>query len=138
MGQARKAAADSEFRRRLDVYHELAVSVRAGVRAAAQRLLAARSRALFYRDEMLPLAGRIVDEMQLHYNAMQVGVFQLLSAKERQIETGQRFVEALRDYWIARDAFEQALRGRLPHRGMPETGVSRAPEEAASGALGGH
>jgi cobalt-zinc-cadmium efflux system outer membrane protein len=138
MGQARRAVAESDFRRRLDSYHALAVSVRAGVRAAAQRFLAARSRALFYRDEVLPLAGRIVDETQLEYNAMLVGVFQLLAAKERQIDAGGRYVEALRDYWLARGDLEQSLRGRLVRRGTPSSMARRESDGAGAASPGGH
>ena len=74
----------------------------------------ARDRALYYRDIMLPLHERIVNETQLHYNAMQLGPIQLLRAREQQIETGAAYVEALRDYWLARTELAQLLSGRLP------------------------
>jgi hypothetical protein len=74
----------------------------------------ARDRALYYRDIMLPLHERIVNESQLHYNAMQLGPIQLLRAREQQIETGVAYVEALRDYWLARTGLGQLLSGRLP------------------------
>ena len=63
---------------------------------------------------MLPLHTRIVNEAQLHYNAMQLGPIQLLRAREQQIETGAAYVEALRDYWLARAELTQLLSGRLP------------------------
>ena len=63
---------------------------------------------------MLPLHERIVNESQLHYNAMQLGPIQLLRAREQQIETGAAYVEALRDYWLARTELAQLLSGRLP------------------------
>ena len=61
-----------------------------------------RDRALYYRDIMLPLHERIVNESQLQYNAMQLGPIQLLRAREQQIETAVAYIEALRDYWLAR------------------------------------
>jgi outer membrane protein, heavy metal efflux system len=73
-----------------------------------------RDRALYYRDIMLPLHERIVNESQLQYNAMQLGPIQLLRAKEQQIETAVAYIDALRDYWLARGDAGQILSGRLP------------------------
>ena len=66
------------------------------------RLEGASDRAMYYRDILLPLHERIVNEAQLQYNAMQLGPFQLLRAREQQIETAVAYIEALRDYWLAR------------------------------------
>ena len=71
-------------------------------RAVRDRMEGARDRALYYRDIMLPLHERIVNEAQLQYNAMQLGPIQLLRAREQQIETAVAYIEALRDYWLAR------------------------------------
>jgi hypothetical protein len=40
-------------------------------------------------------------------------VFQLLQAKREQIEAGRQFIESLRDYWLARTAYNQTLSGRV-------------------------
>ena len=101
-GQARVGRAAAELRRAQQEYYALAVRIRATARAVQDRLAGARDRALYYRDILLPLRERIVNEGQLHYNAMQIGIFQLLRDREQQIETGVAYVEALRDYWLAR------------------------------------
>lgn len=116
-GQARAGRAAAELRRAQQEYYALAVRIRATARALRDRGEAARDRALYYRDIMLPLHERIVSETQLHYNAMQLGPVQLLLARERQIEAGVGYVEALRDYWLARAAVAQLLSGRLPGGG---------------------
>jgi cobalt-zinc-cadmium efflux system outer membrane protein len=69
---------------------------------------------VYYRDILLPLHERIVNETQLQYNAMQLGPLQLLRAREQQIETAVRYVETLREYWIARADLVQVSSGRLP------------------------
>jgi cobalt-zinc-cadmium efflux system outer membrane protein len=92
----------------------LAVRIRSTARAVRDRLEGARDRALYYRDILLPLRERIVNESQLQYNAMQLGPFQLLRAKEEQIETAVAYIETLRDYWLARGDAGQILSGRLP------------------------
>jgi outer membrane protein, heavy metal efflux system len=113
-GQARIGRALGELRRAQQEYYALGVRIRAVARAAQDRLQGAQDRALYYRDILLPLQERIVNEAQLQYNAMQIGILQLLRDREQQIETGVAYVEALRDYWLARADLEQLLSGRLP------------------------
>jgi outer membrane protein, heavy metal efflux system len=113
-GQARTGRAAAELRRAQQEYYSLAVQIRATARALHDRAQGARDRALYYRDIMLPLHERIVNETQLHYNAMQLGPIQLLRAREQEIETGAAYIEALRDYWLARTDLAQLLSGRLP------------------------
>lgn len=113
-GQARVGRAVAELRRSQQEYYALAVRVRATARAVRDRMLGAQDRALYYRDILLPLQERIVNEAQLQYNAMQIGIFHLLRDRERQIETGVAYVEALREYWLARADLLHISSGRLP------------------------
>jgi len=113
-GQARVGRARAELRRAQQEYYALGVRVRATVRAVRERLQGAQDRALYYRDIVLPLRERIVNETQLQYNAMQRGVFELLRAREQQIQTAVAYIDTLRDYWLARIDLGQILSGRLP------------------------
>ena len=113
-GQARIARAASELRRAQQEHYALAVRIRATARAARERLQGAEDQARYYRDIVLPLQERIVNEAQLQYNAMQIGILQLLRDRERQIEAGVAYVEALREYWLARADLAQLASGRLP------------------------
>jgi cobalt-zinc-cadmium efflux system outer membrane protein len=113
-GQARVGRAAVELRRAQQEYYAVAVRIRAVARAVRERMLGAQDRALYYRDILLPLREQIVNETQLQYNAMQVGIFQLLREREHQIETAVSYVEALREYWLARADLEQISSGRLP------------------------
>jgi len=111
------------------------------VRAARNRMIAARQRAVYYRRVLLPLRQRIVAQTQLEYNAMLLGVFQLLQAKQQEIDSGKQYVNALRDYWVGRAQLTQILDGRLPHLapgiGLP---IPAADEPVLSGETltGGH
>jgi cobalt-zinc-cadmium efflux system outer membrane protein len=113
-GQARVGRSAAELRRVQQEYYALAIRIRSMARAIRDRMQGARDRALYYRDIMLPLQERIVNEAQLHYNAMQIGPVQLLRAREQQIETAVAYIEALRDYWLARGDLGKILNGRLP------------------------
>ena len=79
---------------------------------------------MYYRDILLPLHERIVNEAQLQYNAMQLGPFQLLRAREQQVETAVAYIDALRDYWLARGDVGQILSGRLPSGNALPRGAS--------------
>ena len=113
-GQAKVGRTAAELRRFQQEYYGLAVRIRAQARAARDRLEGAGDRANYYRDILLPLHERIVNEAQLQYNAMQLGPLQLLRAREQQIETAVSYIGALRDYWLARADIGQLLSGRLP------------------------
>jgi cobalt-zinc-cadmium efflux system outer membrane protein len=128
-GQARMARSAAELRRAQQEYYALAVRIRAATRAVLDRLRGAEDRALYYRDILLPLQERIVREAQLQYNAMQLGVFELLRDRQQQIETGVAYVEVLRDYWVARAELLHILSGRLP---TPEANRPRGTSGRAS------
>lgn len=57
----------------------------------------------------LPQHQRVLRETLLQYNAMQLGNFVLLSAKEREALAERETIEALRDYWITRARLERAI-----------------------------
>ena len=126
-GQARVGRSAAELRRTQQEYYALAVRVRSTARAVRDRVEGFRDRALYYRDILLPLHERIVNESQLQYNAMQLGPIQLLRAREQQIETAVAYVEALRDYWLARGDLGQILSGRLPNSNGVPMGGTAAP-----------
>ncbi|HEX7227034.1 MAG TPA: TolC family protein [Candidatus Binatia bacterium] len=113
-GQARVGRGVAELRRARQEYYGAAVRIRATARALRDRVDGARERALYHHDILLPLQERIVNEAQLQYNAMQLGPFQLLRAREQQIQTAVAYIESLREYWLARADVEQILSGRLP------------------------
>lgn len=132
-GQARVATAKAELQHRRQVYFALAVEVRSAAREARVQLVQARRTAEYYRTTILPLRSEILHETQLNYNAMQVGVFQLLLARQQQIDAGQRDIQALRDYWIARTNLDTILHGRLT---MP-SGAGNIPSSMNMPAMSG-
>jgi len=113
-GQARIARAQAELRQARELRHALAVRIRAVARSTRDRLDGYRDRALHYRDVLLPVLDRVLQETQLQYNAMQVGPLDLFRAKEQQIEAAVRYIDALREYWMTQADLVLILAGRLP------------------------
>jgi cobalt-zinc-cadmium efflux system outer membrane protein len=110
-GQPAVATAAAEFRRARHAYGAMTVDIRSAVRAATARVQAARVRAEQYRNVLLPLRSQITQQTQLHYNGMYVGAFDLLRAKQDEVTAGAQYVQALRDYWLARSALEALVDG---------------------------
>lgn len=113
-GQADISRVKARLRQR---EHQLAaqeVAVHAEIRTLSDRLVAQRRIVERYRAHVLPLRQQIVASSQRHYNYMLIGAFQLLQAKQQEITARQEYIEALRDYWIARAQLEAAVGGKLP------------------------
>lgn len=92
----------------------VAIDARSEVRTATLRLATARQVAEHYRDIVLPLRTRILEQTQLHYNGMFVGLYQLVAAKREEIDAHRGYIESVRDYWMARAELERAAGGRIP------------------------
>jgi cobalt-zinc-cadmium efflux system outer membrane protein len=112
-GQAPAARLLAEVRQARARHAELAVNIRAEVRALRNRLVVTHRSAEHYRTVLLPLREKAVKESQLRYNAMLLGVFQLLQARREQIEVYRDYLDTVRDYWITRADLERATGGSL-------------------------
>ncbi len=117
-GQARTAAGKAQLRRLWNNYTALAIEIRSAARSARYRLVNARRQAVYYRKIIVPLSEQITLETQLQYNAMQLGVFQLLQAKQMEFSFRRNYIDALRNYWIARTELELLLDGHLVRQTM--------------------
>lgn len=126
-GQARLRRSHGRLNQLLATYHQKAVEVRSVARTARDHLELARERANYSKNVDLPLAEEIVAQSQLQYNGMQIGVFQLLQARQNQIDAGRRYIEDLREYWMARTELEAILQGHITEFGMQITALDEVP-----------
>jgi cobalt-zinc-cadmium efflux system outer membrane protein len=141
-GQAASVRGQAELRRAYRDFTATAVRLRARVRDAYVAMGAARQRAAFFREQVLPVRTRVTAATQRQVNAMQVGVFELLQAKRLEIDAGRRYVETLGEYWLARTELELLVAGRMPRArfglaASVETGAAGSAGAAAGGG-GGH
>jgi cobalt-zinc-cadmium efflux system outer membrane protein len=112
-GQARVQKVQAQFRQLHRRLEALAIDVRSEVREARDRMLAERKLAEHYKV-MLPERIRILNLTLQQYNGMLKGPYDLLLAKQNEVATEQAYIDAWRDYWIARSELERAVGGRLP------------------------
>ncbi len=113
-GQARKAGLQARLTQAQREYINTAIALRSSARLTAQTLLHHYARVNHFKNILIPLRQRIVNGAQLEYNAMQIGVFKLLTAQKQQIDTGRQYISSLRDYWLARTSMDMLLSGRMP------------------------
>lgn len=111
--QAAVARLSAELRQRQQRLSAAAIDARSEVREARGRLVFARRMAAYFGAEVIPLRERIVALSQQQYDAMLLGVYQLLLAKQNEVSAYREYIEAVRDYWIARAELERAVGGRL-------------------------
>jgi len=117
----------------------LAIDARSEVRLAAAKLELSRRTAQEYQRALLPMRKTILEQAQLEYNAMQIGLYELLAAKQAETETFRAYIEAVRDYWIARAELERALGGKIPAAaGVRSPSVASLPPTENSGAPAVH
>ncbi len=112
-GQARRASARMQILKAQDRFTGLAVRARSLARAQRAKLLSARQTALYYENTVVPQRQRLLDEAERQHNAMQIGVFELIQAKQQQIKAADEYVGALTTYWRERWRFVQLLKGKL-------------------------
>ncbi len=67
-----------------------------------------------YRQRLVPLRERIVALSQQQQTFMLIGTFELIEAKQQEMDTYQAYLEAVRDYWIAHSELLRAAGGKLP------------------------
>jgi cobalt-zinc-cadmium efflux system outer membrane protein len=111
--QARLARLEAVERQSQQRVLQLAVEIRSEARATRNRLVATRQVVEHYRTVLLPLRERITALSQQQYDSMLLGVYQLLAAKQMEVTSYREYIEAVRDYWIARSDLERVVGGRL-------------------------
>ena len=68
----------------------------------------------FYQEQLIPTHEKILQEMQLQYNAMQIGAIRLLQAKQQEVKIRRSYIQAYYNYQVAQSEMQQILYGRLP------------------------
>jgi outer membrane protein, heavy metal efflux system len=112
--QAVIARLEARLRAALARETALAVDVRSEVRLAASRVIANRAVVDRYANVVVPLRQRVVALSQQQFDAMLLGAYQLLQAKQSEVNAYREFIDALRDYWVARADLERASGGIVP------------------------
>jgi len=110
-GRAGRTRAEAQFLRARHVLNALEMESSSRLRSARTSLAEARARVEYYRDVIVPRRTRIVELTKLEHNAMLVGIFQLLQARQNEMQARRDFIEAQREYWTTRTSLDAVLMG---------------------------
>ena len=91
----------------------LAVDIRSEVRSSRARLVYTRGVVEQYATKVVPAREKVVELSQEQYDAMLLGVYELLLAKQNEVNAYRELIESARDYWIALADLERAVGGRI-------------------------
>ena len=125
-GAGRVARAQAQLDHSDAALRALEVDISTSIRARAALLAAARERAAQYRDVLIPLREEIVALMQRQVNYMLDDPSQALLARQKAFAAYQGYLEAVRDYQLARVELVRAVGAPLP----ASAGAVAAPLDA--------
>lgn len=131
--QGTRRVHEAQFDATLERYHGLAIDLRSAVRDARNHVVSAHARARAYETVIVPAQRVVTEQTLLQYNAMQLGVFQLLEARRQQLEVELAAVETQREYFSARAGLEALLAGALVQsEATPSAESMTAPGEGSA------
>jgi len=110
-GEARVARAEAIYMQSVNRTAQVAINAQSEIREAYANYRASYDLARHYRDEVVPLRKKILDENQLRYNGMLVSPFELLADARAQVGSVKSYIDSLRDFWLADSALDMTLLG---------------------------
>ena len=113
-GQARIARAEAQLAGALARVQVAEIAAVNGVRSGADAVAAMREVVRLHREALVPQREAIVARQQERQNFMLIGVFELIEAKVAEYDAYQAYLEAVRDYWLARVELARVVGQRLP------------------------
>jgi len=136
-GRAARTRAEAQFLRAGHLMNALQVESASRLRTVHSSLAEARARVEYYRDVVVPRRQRIVQLSKLEANAMQIGIFQLLQAKQNEAQARRELIDAQLEYFGARNELDRALLGVMEDTSFtPATDQSQG--KRAGSTRGGH
>jgi cobalt-zinc-cadmium efflux system outer membrane protein len=137
-GDARVAAARAELRRELALFTTVAVEVRSAARRLRDRVASLEERAAFMTKVHMPLQDRLLRETLKVFNAMQIGAFEVLLARGRQIAGEVEHLQTLEDLALARLDLAELIAGALNRERVNQAPDQMGDHGTEAGGQGGH
>jgi cobalt-zinc-cadmium efflux system outer membrane protein len=129
-------AAEAEFDGQYERYIGATIDIRSAAREVGNHVRAAHGVARHIGGVVIPAQRRVLDQTLLQYNAMQIGVFELLAAEQALLDVQLAELEARADYWVADAALVALLAGVRPE--LESTSSRTSLDMGARADEGGH
>lgn len=113
-GQHRTMRADARLERGRAELAARELLVDLDVRTTFTRLARQRDVIDAYRSTIVPARAEAVERQLERYNFMLIGTFELLLARQQEYQAYEHYIDAVRDYWLARTDLAHAVGRPLP------------------------
>ena len=110
-GTSRVARAEAIYMQAVNRTAQSAFNAQSEILEAYSRYRANYDIAKHYRDEIVPLRKKILQENQLRYNGMLISPFELLADARAQVTSVKSYIDALHEYWLAESTLQMSLIG---------------------------
>ena len=110
-GTYRVKKAEYQYKQAFNEAFATGVSARSELTTSYHNYASSHELARHYKNAMLPIQQQIAEENQLRYNGMFISVFELIADARNQINAVTGYVNATRDYWLAKSQLDMVMIG---------------------------
>ncbi|WP_372627833.1 TolC family protein [Arsukibacterium sp.] len=110
-GSYRVKKAEYQYQQAFNDAFAAGVKARSELRTSYHDYASGHELALHYKNAMLPIQQQIAEENQLRYNGMFISVFELIADARNQINAVTGYVNATRDFWLAKSQLDMVMMG---------------------------
>jgi len=110
-GNSRVKQAEAEYWQAFYTAAATGVNARSEIRESYLTYRSMYDLAAHYQNTVIPVQQQIAEENQLRYNGMFISVFELIADARSQISAVTGYVNAMRDFWVAKTQLDLALIG---------------------------
>ncbi len=110
-GGTKVARAEAIYMQAVNNTAQIDFDAQSEIREAHRRYRTSYEMAKHYRDEIVPLRKKILDEDQLRYNGMLISPFELLADARTQVTSVNGYITKLNEFWLAKTALQMTLTG---------------------------
>jgi outer membrane protein TolC len=116
-GGAKVAKAEATYMQAVNRTAQLAINAQSEIREAYSRYQTNYEVAKHYRDEIVPLRKKVLQENQLRYNGMLISPFELFADARAQVQSVNSYIVKLNEFWLAETALQMSLVGSTSKEG---------------------
>jgi outer membrane protein TolC len=116
-GGAKVARAEATYMQAVNRTAQLAINAQSEIREAYSRYQTNYEVAKHYRDEIVPLRKKVLQENQLRYNGMLISPFVLFANARAQVQSVNSYIATLNEFWMAETTLQMSLIGSASKEG---------------------
>jgi cobalt-zinc-cadmium efflux system outer membrane protein len=118
-GKARVTRAEGRLLQARGRLNLITLSLSNSIATGSERVRALSAVVNTYRAALVPEREMVTKQSQLEQNFALIGEFEVLQARVQQAEAYQGYLQAIRDYWLARVDLSRLVGSRLPTDSEP-------------------